>query len=152
MRNIRLNWPAVVCAFLFTLQVHAAPATSLSADQSAVIACMEAMFVAATNDDLPKFHAVAAENFYAYDVGKRFDGDALMQLIKSAHASGKIYVWHVTQPQVQVHGDMAWITYVNAGSVQDAAGSKDVTWLESAVLKKHAGHWRIEFLHSTRVP
>lgn len=152
MRDIRLNLPAVVLALLFALQAHAAPAASRGTDQAAVIAAMEAMFVAATNDDLPKFHAVTAENFYAYDVGKRFDGDALMQLIKSAHAAGKIYSWHVTQPQVQVHADMAWITYVNEGSVQDAAGKKDVTWLESAVLKKDKKQWRIEFLHSTRVP
>lgn len=151
MRDIRSR-PAIVFALLLALQVHAAPATSRGADEAAVIATMQAMFVAATNDDLPKFHAIAAGNFYAYDVGKRFDGDALMQLIKSAHAAGKVYVWRVTQPQVQVHGDMAWITYVNEGSVQDAAGKKDVTWLESAVLKKDKSKWRIEFLHSTRVP
>lgn len=38
------------------------------------------------------------------------------------------------------------------GSVQDAAGKKDVIWLESAVLLKEAGGWRIQFFHSTRVP
>ena len=36
-------------------------------------------------------------------------------------------------------------------SVQDAAGKKDVSWLESAVLRKGAGAWRIQFFHSTRV-
>ena len=152
MRNHRHRSFTVVFGLLLALQAHAAPVASRAADQAAVVATMEAMYVAATNDDLSKFHAVAARKFYAYDNGKRFDGDALMELIKSLHAAGKIFVWRVTQAEVQVHGDMAWITYVNEGSVQDASSKKDMAWLESAVLKKYKSKWRIEFFHSTRVP
>jgi hypothetical protein len=36
--------------------------------------------------------------------------------------------------------------------VQDAAGKRDVSWLESAVLLKQKGAWRVQFFHSTRVP
>jgi ketosteroid isomerase-like protein len=75
-----------------------------------------------------------------------------MDLIKSAHAAGKVYVWTVNEPEVHVSGDMAWITYVNRGSIKDASGTKDVTWLESAVLQKEKGAWRIHFFHSTRAP
>ena len=75
-----------------------------------------------------------------------------MTLIKSLHAAGKIFVWTVPEPTVRIEGAVAWITYLNRGSVQDAAGKKDVSWLESAVLRKDAGAWRIQFFHSTRVP
>jgi hypothetical protein len=51
-----------------------------------------------------------------------------------------------------MHGDLAWITYVNRGSVGDAAGVTPVTWLESAVLRHDGRRWRIRFFHSTRVP
>ena len=47
---------------------------------------------------------------------------------------------------------MAWITYVNRGSIKDASGTKAVSWLESAVLRKENDSWRIQFFHSTRVP
>jgi hypothetical protein len=47
---------------------------------------------------------------------------------------------------------IAWITYVNRGSAEDKSGKKDLTWLESAVLRKDAGNWRIHFFHSTRAP
>ena len=70
--------------------------------------------------------------------GKRFDGDALMELIKTAHAAGKVYVWNVTEPEVHIEGDIAWITYVNRGSIQDASGTKSMNWLESAVLTSRA--------------
>ena len=121
-------------------------------DSAAVVTTMQAMFAAATADDLAKFHSVAAPDFYAYDGGKRFAGDELMQLAKSLHAAGKVYVWSVSDPHVEGTCDTAWITYTNRGSVTDASGKKDVTWLESAVLQKQHGAWRIRFLHSTRVP
>ena len=109
-------------------------------------------YVAATNDDTALFHTVAAPDFYAYDAGRRFAGDELMAFIRSRHEAGVVYVWRVTEPEVRVDGGTAWITYVNRGSITDVSGAKDVTWLESAVLRKEKDVWRIQFFHSTRVP
>lgn len=120
--------------------------------QVRVVDAMRTMYVAATNDDLALFHTVAAPDFYAYDVGKRFTGDELMEFIRSRHEAGVVYVWRVTEPEVRIDGGTAWVTYVNRGSIADTSGAKDVTWLESAVLRKENDAWRIQFLHSTRVP
>jgi Domain of unknown function (DUF4440) len=122
------------------------------ADPVQVVETMRTMYAAAATDDLAKFHTIAAPDFYAFDGGTRYDGDALMNVIKSLHASGKVYVWNVTQPHVESDCHLAWITYINKGSVKDASGTKDLTWLESAVLEKQADAWRIRFFHSTRVP
>jgi ketosteroid isomerase-like protein len=132
-------------------------ATSLFAaqpvtDQAQVVQAMRSMYVAATNDDLAKFHSVVAPGFYAFDGGERFNSDALMEIAKRLHAAGKILVWKVTEPEVHVAGDTAWITYVNKGSVRDSSGTRNLSWLESAVLTKQNGSWRIQFFHSTRVP
>jgi len=108
------------------------------------------MYIALAADDATAFHAVTAPGFYAFDNGTRFSSDALLALVKSAHAAGKVYAWTVTEPEVVVEGNVAWITYVNRGSLQDASGSKDLQWLESAVLRREAGRWRIVFFHSTR--
>ena len=123
-----------------------------ASDPEQVVDAMRTMYVAATEDDLALFHSVAAPGFYSYDLGRRFTGDELMALIKSRHEAGVVYVWRVTEPEVQIDGNTAWITYVNRGSITDSAGAKDVTWLESAVLRKESGTWRIQFFHSTRVP
>lgn len=138
-------------AVLFVNEAGAQATTQLS-DKPKVIQTMESMYVALANDDLGLFHNIAAPDFYAFDVGKRFDGDALMQVIKSLHAAGNVYVWHMIDPEVQIWGDTASVTYINQGSIQDASGKKDVTWLESAVLRKDKGIWRIHFFHSSRVP
>ena len=72
--------------------------------------------------------------------------------IAAGTALGKIYIWTVNEPEVHILGDTAWITYVNHGSIKDASGTKEATWLESAFLEKEKGIWRIHFFHSTRVP
>lgn len=123
-----------------------------AADQTQVTEAVRSFFAAATADDLDKLHAVTAPDFYAFDAGGRFTRGALMDLIKAAHAAGKVYVWTVNEPDVHISGDIAWIAYVNHGSIKDASGTKDVTWLESAMFQKEKGTWRIHFFHSTRVP
>jgi ketosteroid isomerase-like protein len=145
----------IATAALLTSTIAAAAADqpgSSAADQTRVTEAIRSFFAAATADDLDQLHAVTAPDFYAFDAGGRFTRDALMNLIKAAHAEGKVYVWTVTEPEVHISGDIAWITYVNHGSIKDASGTKDVTWLESAVLQKEHGTWRIHFFHSTRVP
>jgi len=132
--------------------VHAVPSPTPSSEQEAVVRAIRTMYEAASKDDLALFHTVAASNFCAFDAGKRFDGDALMELIRSLHAAGNTYVWTVAEPQVQLFGETALITYVNRGSVRDPSGEKAMTWLESAVLRKDQGTWRIVFFHSTREP
>jgi hypothetical protein len=75
-----------------------------------------------------------------------------MNYIQQAHAAGKVFEWNVTEPKVHVSCNVAWITYINKGAVQDPSSRRDVTWLESAILDYRSGHWLIHFLHSTRVP
>jgi ketosteroid isomerase-like protein len=118
----------------------------------AVADTMRAMYAAATADDFARLKEIFTEDFYAFDLGKRFDGMALAELIKGAHEAGTAFVWTVNDPETHVIGDWAWITYVNRGSITNASGVTPVTWLESAVLVHDAGRWRIRFFHSTRVP
>jgi hypothetical protein len=121
-------------------------------DHDAIVDAMRTMYIALGKDDSALFRSVTAPDFFTYDGGKRFTGDELLELIKSRHDAGVIYVWNITEPDVRVDGRTAWVTYVNRGSVTDEAGKKDVIWLESAVLRRDESAWRIHFFHSTRAP
>jgi len=134
----------VALIFILALPVYASEETN-------VVEAVQSMFVALENDDFARFRSVTSPDFYAFDVGKRFSGDELMALIKKAHADGKIYVWKVTDPEVHIDGTTAWITYINRGSIEDKSGKQNLGWLESAVLRKRNGGWRIHFFHSTRM-
>jgi ketosteroid isomerase-like protein len=154
-RNImKYHTCLIAAALLLTCTIGAVAAESgpSSADQLQITEAVRSFFAAAAADDLAKLRAVITPDFYAFEAGGRITGDALMEMLKAAHAAGKVYVWTVNEPEVHISGDIAWITYVNRGSIKDASGTKDVTWLESAVLGKENGIWRIHFFHSTRAP
>ena len=116
-----------------------------------IVDTVSTIFTAASTDDVAKFDSVVAPDFYIFDGGVRFKGDTIMAFIKVQHAAGKRYEWNVTEPDVHLSGDTAWIAYVNKGSIGDASGTTKQNWLESAFLEKQAGEWKIVFMHSTRV-
>ena len=122
-------------------------------DEVAVTDTLRTMYAAATADDLAKFNSVRTAGFYAYANGTRFDGDALMKLVMDFHAKGVKFVWTVTKPEVHVRCNEAWIAYVNNGSIQMNASEAPMpmSWLESAVLERQNGVWKLQFFHSTRV-
>jgi Domain of unknown function (DUF4440) len=110
------------------------------------------MYAALMIDDLEAFRTATTRDFFAYDAGKRFDGDALANLVKDLHAQGAVYEWTVNDPKVEIGCDMALVTYVNTGSVTRAGVRLPRMWLESATLRHDGQRWRIRFFHSTSVP
>ena len=146
-------------ALAATLQLHpalaaaAGPAACQSgpAAEQAIVQTVAGMFAAVRTDDLAAFQKVVAADFYTYDGGARFTTESLMGLIKKVHAGGVQFEWNVTAPLVHIACTSAWVTYVNQGARISGAVRQPVTWLESANLDYHAGHWQVDFLHSTPV-
>ena len=145
----------IATALLMTSTVGTAASdqsTASTHDEVQITEAVRSMFAALSAEDVSKLRAIVASDFYAFDAGARITADALIDFMKKAHAAGNVYVWTVNEPEVHISRDIAWITYVNHGSIKDASGTKDVTWLESAILQKEKGAWRIRFFHSTRAP
>jgi hypothetical protein len=121
-------------------------------DESKVVEAIVKMYDALRADDVAAFRARTSADFYAFEQGKRFDGDALVKLIVEAHTKGRRFVWTVKQPTVRIDCNLASIAYVNEGSIGDASQIQERSWLESAALSYDAGSWHVRFFHSTRVP
>lgn len=152
--RFRFTLATVAVALIYSANVSRAGAQQkpLTHDERQIIDTVSAIFIAARTDDAAKFDSVIASDFYMFDGGARFNGEAIMDLIKAQHAAGKRFEWNVTEPDVHITGNTAWIAYVNKGSITDASGTMNQRWLESAFLQKRAGIWKIVFMHSTRVP
>ncbi len=114
---------AVTFALIFSPNVFTARAQQkpLTSDQRQVVDTLNTIFIAARADDVAKFDSVIASDFYIFDGGARFNGDSIMAFIKAQHAAGKRYEWNVTEPDVHISGNIAWIAYVNKGSITDAS-------------------------------
>ncbi len=53
--------------------------------------------------------------------------------------------------RTEIKGNMAWIAYDNIADISVTNWKGSVHWLESAVLIKQEGTWKIQMLHSTRI-
>jgi hypothetical protein len=53
--------------------------------------------------------------------------------------------------KTEQNGNMAWVIYHNTADFSLYEKKQTVNWLESAVLGKGNGRWRIKLLHSTKV-
>ena len=151
---LHVAWATIAFAFIFSANISTANAQqkSLTADQRQIIDTVSTIFSAASTEDIAKLDSVTAPDFYIFANGMRFNGDSLMAAIKALHAAGKRTDEHVTEPDIHISGNTAWIANVNKGSITDASGTVNQNWLESAFLEKQAGSWKIVFMHSTRVP
>jgi hypothetical protein len=136
-------------AALLAGSAQAAPACAPAGAAKVVEAAVQGWFAAGRRDDLTAEAAIQAPGFYAYDGGKRFEGMALGELVKAAHASGVSIVWNLHDVDVHVACDQAWAAWVNTGATGKPGAMTPVTWLESAVFGYRDGRWRMEFLHST---
>jgi hypothetical protein len=130
-----------------------AACTAKPGDEAAIIETVRGMYAAAMVDDRAKMRSYLAPGFYMFDGGKRYEGDSIMDVIEDYYKKGIRYVWSVTKPDVHVYCNEAWIAYINEGSItKPGAAPMPLQWLESAVLERQGGVWKIVFFHSTRVP
>jgi ketosteroid isomerase-like protein len=121
-------------------------------DRSEVVEAVRVFFNALEAGNNIQFMSVVTPDFYSFEGGTRFSGQEIFSFIRAQHAAGRSYRWNVTEADVHVIGNNAWIAYQNKGSITDSSGTIDQKWLESAFLEKQADGWKIAFLHSTRVP
>jgi ketosteroid isomerase-like protein len=144
----------VAFAFIALADISLAKAQQDSpmSDQNSIVKAVNTVFAALRASDSQKLDSVVTPDFYIFDGGVRLNADSLLTVMKAQYAAGKRYEWNVTDPDIHISGDSAWIAYVDKGSIRDAAGSVDHQWLESAFLEKKEGTWKIVFMHSTRVP
>jgi hypothetical protein len=100
-RLVLISLTVLAASFRMPAQ-GATPASSKEA--TAVADTMRAMYVAAATDDLAKFRSLIAPGFYAFDNRKRYDGEALMQMVISAHAKGMKIVSDLSKLDFSVGG------------------------------------------------
>jgi hypothetical protein len=151
------SWIAVpvLALALIAPTLSAQACKSTDTDKIAVADAVRTLYAGGSADDLPKMHSVLAPNFYIFDNGHQFNSiEDLMKMVKTFRDQGVKFVWNVTDPKVTIYCNTAWITYINDGSIQlpNSATPTPTQWLESAVLEKQDGTWKLLFMHSTRIP
>jgi hypothetical protein len=135
----------------------AAPAGAFAAEcappggEKLVANQLQALFDAMGSEDAKTWNQIVDPSFYAFDANQRLDGNALFELLRTAHKAGVKIVWHLDQIDVHTDCATAWFSLMNKGSVGDSNGSQPMTWQESGIFNYVQGQWRLRFFHSNRV-
>jgi hypothetical protein len=111
---------------------------------------VHAFFDALRKEDKAAFQRLTTTSFYSFDVGKRYVGTGLVDVVKDAHARGVQLNWSVGPLDTNLGCDVAWSAWENVGTAGVPPDVRPVRWLESAVLIRQNGSWKIDFFHSQR--
>ena len=111
---------------------------------------VHAFFDALRKEDRAAFQRLTTKSFYSFDVGKRYVGTELVDVVRDAHARGVQLNWSLGPVDTKLGCDVAWSAWENVGSAGIPPDVKPVRWLESAVLVRQNAEWKVDFFHSQR--
>jgi ketosteroid isomerase-like protein len=141
----------LVFTMAVSAQLSAPSAMALNPESSKIAQTVQDMLSAAQRADVEAFDKVTEPGTIFLEGGKKMSRDAIFSLVTAHPPSGMTMQWSVTEPDVHVSGNTAWISYVDKGLLTGDVTVKHMTWLESAVLEKAGVRWRIVLFHSSLV-
>lgn len=121
-------------------------------DSRAVESALRAWYDASTRHDSAAYAALLLPEFFIFEDTTRYDRAALLNLVVSGFASGTDNAT-MTEFNTRVVGDVAWTSFRNEEFfTPNGAGPLPVRrYLESAVLRRVDGQWKLERYHATRI-
>ena len=108
------------------------------------------LFAAMSEQDGKAMQETSTEDFQLLEHGEEWTMQKLVAVVK-ANGKPRQRKNFFKQIRTRQTGDMAWVSYWNKAEIQRATELKILVWLESAVMVKVDGKWKIQMLHSTRV-
>ena len=101
--------------------------------------------------DANKLRAYTTDDFILLENGQLWNIDTLVKKMNDPKNAGIKRVNKFQFIKTEQNGNVAWVSYHNTADFSLNEKKQTVNWLESAVLGKENGRWKIKLLHSTRV-
>ncbi len=108
------------------------------------------LFAAMSKHDGDAMRETSTEDFQLLEDGEDW---TMRQLVDAVQPKGKPYERKNFFSQIRARqtGDVAWVSYWNKAEIIRESKLRTVVWLESAVMVKEQGRWKVQLLHSTRL-
>lgn len=101
--------------------------------------------------DAAQLRAYATDDFILLENGHVWNMDTLVNKMSIPKNAGMKRVNKFQFIKTEQTENIAWVSYHNTAEFSLNESQQTIHWLESAVLKKEDGRWKIKLLHSTRV-
>lgn len=141
----------LAAAFLLAALLPAAAQTKPSAEALPVQQAIAGVFDGFSALSLEKIMRHCTPDVTILEDGVVWNADSIATAFKRMEGVDFKRVNSFNFLQTEVRGNTAWTSYYNQADVQVNGKPRQLRWLESAVLVKESGGWKVKVLHSTVV-
>ncbi len=109
------------------------------------------LFQALADRDIAKLKYNCTKDILLLENGAVWNLDTLVQKVNQNTASDFKRINTIAFIDIKISGKIAWTTYNNKAEITRSGKNSIVKWLETAILTKEGGLWKIKTLHSTLI-
>ena len=149
-------YPIMIAITLLTNQILAQQAGSQQTEEKQVIATARGFFdsINIKNQASGKYNQVVTEDFFIFELGKKYTIDGLINLFKSGDREWISTEWKLSNFRISLDTKSAHASFENHGVFYYKQNGKtfrsDLKWLESAYMVRAGNQWKIKFFQSDR--
>jgi hypothetical protein len=130
--------------FLFT-QFSYAQTPEKGEVQQVITRFFDALSIA----NIPQMKAEVSDGFILLENGEIWTIDTLANKISRPKPEGYLRQNSFDFIETKIEKNRAWVYYKNKAEITSKTRNATIKWLESAILRKEKGRWRMELMHST---
>jgi ketosteroid isomerase-like protein len=131
--------------FLLSTQFSFAQTTEKAEVQQVITRFFDALSVA----NIPLMKAEVSDDFILLENGEIWTIDTLANKISRPKPEGYLRQNSFDFIETKIEKNRAYVYYKNKAEISSKTRNATIKWLESAILRKEKGRWRMEFMHST---
>ena len=131
--------------FLLSTQFSFAQTSEKAEVQQVITRFFDALSV--TN--IPLMKAEVSDDFMLLENGEIWTIDTLANKISRPKPEGYLRQNSFDFLSTKIDKNRAYVYYKNKAEISSKTRNATIKWLESAILRKEKGRWRMEFMHST---
>src|SRR5215203_1954438 len=137
--------------YLFLFTVGFSLTAFCQKEKDSIEASISRFFDGLSEINPDKLKAYATADFILLEEGQVWNMDTLITRVTAPRNPGMRRINKFEFIKTEQTGNIAWVSYHNTADFSLNEKQQRVQWLESAVLRKESGRWKIKLLHSTRI-
>ena len=143
--NMKRTFSLIMLALFFNVNAFC------QKEKDSIEATISRFFDGLSEVDAGKLKSNATDDFLLLENGHVWNMDTLVNKMNDPKNAGIKRVNKFQFIKTEQNGNIAWVSYHNTADFSLYEKKQTVHWLESAVLRKDNGCWKIKLLHSTRI-
>jgi ketosteroid isomerase-like protein len=154
MKKLFMLLPLVLLlCFTFSCQkaeeVAEEPVVDVAAEKQNVEEALRNFYDAASTHNFQGIRDLCTDDFIIFESGQVMNVEDFISFLTTFEGASMTY--NLEDIKINVEDSVAWLTLRSKAEVTMGEQEMNYEWLESAVLKKQEGIWKIAFYHSTTV-